>query len=288
MKPAPFEYVRPGSLEEAADVLDEYGEEARILAGGQTLVPLLNFRLAAPAVLVDINGIPGLDEIESTSDGMKLGALVRWHRIETDRTVGSKSPLLAAAVKHIAHYQVRNRGTWAGSCAHADPAAEFPAIALTYGAQFLLHSRDGRRTVAAQDFFLGPLTTALLPQEILIEVRIPATPAGTRWAFEEFAPRRGDFALAGVAVLLDPSGSDAVRLTVFGVGEKASRLAEAEAILSAEGLTWKAVKKAATAGAAEVDAQSDIHAPAEYRRALTEVLLERAIARAAGLEASHD
>ncbi|MCC6891006.1 MAG: xanthine dehydrogenase family protein subunit M [Hyphomicrobiales bacterium] len=289
MKPAPFEYVRPASLEEAADILGEYGEEAKLLAGGQTLVPLLNFRLAAPAVIVDINGVPGLDRIETTSDAVKLGALVRWHQIETDPDIAAKMPLLAAAVSHIAHYQVRNRGTWAGSCAHADPAAEFPAIALTCGAQFLLYSRKGPRTVAADDFFFGPLTTALKPDEILIEALLPASAPGARWAFEEFSMRRGDFAIAGIAVLLDPtSAGDAIRCTAFGVGERARRLTEAEAILAAEGLTCKTVKKAAAAAAAEVDAQSDIHASADYRRALTEVLFERAVARAAGFGADHD
>jgi carbon-monoxide dehydrogenase medium subunit len=289
LKPAAFEYVRPVSLREAMDVLARYGEEAKILAGGQTLVPMLNFRLAAPAFLVDINDIPGLDKIEMTSDGLRLGALVRWHQIEDDRSIARNYPLLAEAVKHIAHYQIRNRGTWAGSCAHADPAAEFPAIALVYGAELVLYSSRGERLVAAEEFFVGPLTTVLLPDEILVEIRFPPSSPPMRWAFEEFALRRGDFALAGVAVLL-PEGTarDPSRLVAFGVGEKATRLAKAEAVIAAKGLSHQTLTDVGAAAAGEVDAQSDIHASADYRRALIQVLVERAVARAAGLEERHD
>jgi carbon-monoxide dehydrogenase medium subunit len=194
--------------------------------------------------------------------------------------------LLAEAVRHIAHYQIRNRGTWAGSCAHADPAAEFPAVAVACGASFTIRSAESSRTVDADDFFLGPLTTALEPDEILTEVLFPAWPAGRRWAFEEFSLRQGDFAIAGIAALIDGAGDHvSCRLVCFGVGDKASRLPAAEAILATEGLTEGAIARAATAAMNEVEAQSDIHASADYRRALVEVLVDRTVRWAAGLEA---
>jgi carbon-monoxide dehydrogenase medium subunit len=284
LKPAPFEYRRPTSLEEAAALLSEHHGEAKILAGGQTLVPLLNFRLAAPSILVDINEIEGLDRIELRDGRLNLGALVRWHQIEASRTIQPANPLLSEVVKHIAHYQIRNRGTWAGSCAHADPAAEFPAVAIVCGARFGVYSTRQTRTIEADDFFLGPLTTVLEPDEILTDVTFPAWPADRRWAFEEFSLRPGDFAIAGVATLID-GVDDAVscRLACFGVGEKPSRLARAEESIASEGLTRNAIARAAAEAAAEVDAQTDIHASADYRRALVEVLVERTVLRAAGL-----
>lgn len=255
------------------------------MAGGQTLVPLLNFRLAAPSILVDINEIEGLDGIELRDDGLNLGALVRWHQIEASRTIQAANPLLSEAIKHIAHYQIRNRGTWAGSCAHADPAAEFPAVAIVSGARFGVYSTRQRRTIEAHDFFVGSLTTVLEPDEILTDVTFPAWPAGRRWAFEEFSLRPGDFAIAGVATLIDGLG-DAVscRLVCFGVGEKPSRLTNAEGIIASEGLARNAIARAAAAAAVEVDAQTDIHASADYRHALVEVLVERTVLCAAGLE----
>jgi carbon-monoxide dehydrogenase medium subunit len=285
LKPAPFDYRKVASLEEASLLLSEHGDEAKILAGGQTLVPILNFRLAQPSILVDINDIPGLDYIELGPEGLTLGALVRWHQIETNPTIASANPLLAEAVKHIAHYQIRNRGTWAGSCAHADPAAEFPAIAVVCGARFRLHSVRGVRTVTAEDFFVGPLTTTLEPDEILAEVQMPVWPSTRRWAFEEFALRAGDFAIAGVAVLVDESAtSEPFCFVSFGVGDKPRRLRNAEAVIAAEGLTRKAIVRAAAEAANEIDAQTDINASADYRRALIETLVERAICRVAGFE----
>jgi carbon-monoxide dehydrogenase medium subunit len=285
LKPAPFDYRRPKSVDEAAALLAAHAGEARILAGGQTLVPMLNFRLAVPSMLVDINDIDGLARIELRDGELELGALVRWHEIETSATVRTANPLLNEAVKHIAHYQIRNRGTWAGSCAHADPAAEFPAIALTCDARFGTYSPRGRRTIAAEDFFVGPLITRLEFDEILTDVLFPAWPSGRRWGFEEFSLRQGDFALAGVAVVLDENGSSrCCRLTCFGAGEKAYRLRKAERIIASEGTTTTAIAHAAAAAKEEVDAQSDIHATADYRRALVEVLVERAMLRAAGPE----
>jgi carbon-monoxide dehydrogenase medium subunit len=285
LKPAPFDYRRPNSVDEAAALLAEHAGEARILAGGQTLVPMLNFRLATPSMLVDINNIDGLDRIERRQDGLELGALVRWHEIETSQIVRTANPLLSEAVKHIAHYQIRNRGTWAGSSAYADPAAEFPAVAVACGARFGTYSPRGRRTIEAEDFFVGPLTTMLEFDEILTDVLFPAWPSSRRWAFEEFSLRSGDFALAGVAAVLDGSGPAlSCRLTCFGVGEKACRLRKAEAVITAEGVTTTSIARAAVAAQEEVDAQSDIHASADYRRGLVQVLVERTMLKAAGLE----
>jgi aerobic carbon-monoxide dehydrogenase medium subunit len=285
LKPAPFDYRKPKSLEDAVALLGAHAGEAKILAGGQTLVPMMNFRLAAPAMLVDINDIEGLDWIELEHGSLKLGALVRWYEIEASSTVRFANPLLGEAVRHIAHYPIRSRGTWAGSCAHADPAAEFPAVAVACGARFVTCSPRGRRTIEAVDFFVGPLTTALEPDEILTNVVFPLWPEDRRWGFDEFSLRPGDFALAGVAVLIDAGGgSVSCRLTCFGVGERPCRLPRAEAVIAAEGLTDAAITRAAATAMHEVEPQSDIHASAEYRRALIEVLFDRTIRKAVGLE----
>jgi carbon-monoxide dehydrogenase medium subunit len=285
LKPAPFDYQKPKSLEDAAALLGAHAGEAKILAGGQTLVPMLNFRLAAPSILVDINDIEGLNRIELERGGLKLGALVRWHEIEASATIRAANPLLAEAVRHIAHYPIRSRGTWAGSSAHADPAAEFPAIAVACGARFGTYSPRGRRTIEAGEFFVGPLTTTLEPDEILTDVVFPPWPKDRRWGFDEFSLRPGDFALAGVAVLIDGGvGTVSCRLTCFGAGEKPNRLRRAEVIIGAEGLTDAAITRAAAAAMHEVEPQSDIHASGEYRRALVEVLFDRTIRKAAGLE----
>ena len=286
MKPAPFEYVKPASLEEAGLLLSRHSD-AKLLAGGQTLVPMLNFRLVSPALLVDINDLPALDTIVAGLGGLHLGALVRWYQIAASKDIARACPLLSEAVAHVAHYQIRNRGTWAGSCAHADPAAEFPAVAIASGAVFELYSARGRRSVPAENFFLGPLTTALEPDEILIGASFPLWPEGRLCAFEEFAFRRGDFATAGIAATIDPQPSRVTcRLVSFGVGDKPERLLGAEAMIESEGLSPEAIARCATAARDEVDARSDIHASADYRRALIEVLVERSLRHAAGLGAS--
>ncbi len=202
MKPAPFDYVCPAALDEAVALLAARPGEARPIAGGQSLMPLLAFRLAAPALLVDLRNIPGLDGIAVSDDGVRLGARVRWRDIEDDPRLRSAHPLLAAAVGHVAHYQIRNRGTVGGSLAHADPAAEMPGIAVTCEAEIAAVGPTGARAIAAAEFFFGPLATALAPDEIITELQLPAWLAGRRWGFEEFSRRRGDFALAGVGAVL--------------------------------------------------------------------------------------
>jgi aerobic carbon-monoxide dehydrogenase medium subunit len=281
MKPASFDYFRPDTLEEAAALLATYGDDAKLLAGGQTLVPMMNFRLATPRVLIDINEIKGLDFIQQQNGSLCLGALVRWHEIESSSVVAQSNPMLGEAVRSVAHYQIRNRGTWAGSCAHADPAAEFPAVALISKARFTLFSTRGRRVVSVDEFFLGPLTTALTPDEILVDVEMPLFNSNTIWAFEEFALRNGDFAIAGVAVVIEPNDQeDFIRFVSFGVSDKACRLRTAESVIATSGLTHEAIDEAAASIKNDIDARSDIHASADYRLALTKALLERTLHRA--------
>lgn len=286
MKPPSFAYLRPASLDEAKALLGEYGDECKLLAGGQTLVPMMNFRLAGAPTIIDINGIPGLDRILVDDTGLRMGALVRWCRIETSPEIAAANPLLAEAIRHVAHYQIRNRGTWAGSSAHADPAAEFPAIALLCDAEFCIESARETRIVAAEDFFISALTTVLESDEILVEVRFPPWPKSRKWAFEEFAMRSGDFALAGIALTIDdPEGDEPVcRLVSFGVGDRQCRLSGAEAALAEGGLTLDAVALAARAAGEEVEAQDDHHATADYRRALVEALVYRLLCKVLGLK----
>ena len=203
MKLPPFDYACPASIAEAVALLAAHDGEAKPLAGGQSLVPMLAFRVAAPALLVDLRKIAVLRQIKIAADGVTLGAMVRWRDILEDEGLRAAHPLLVAAVEHVAHYQIRNRGTVGGSLAHADPAAELPGIAVTCEAKIAAIGPAGERVIAAADFFQGPLTTALRPDEIITEIRFPAWPARRRFGFTEFARRRGDFALAAAALFYD-------------------------------------------------------------------------------------
>jgi carbon-monoxide dehydrogenase medium subunit len=285
MKPAPFLYHAPGTLEEALALLAEHGPEAKPLAGGQSLVPAMNFRLAQPAVLVDLNRIPDLTGIRPTGDGgLRLGAMVRHSALERDAQVRARVPLLAEAVPWIAHPPIRNRGTLGGSLAHADPAAELPAVMVALGARCRLRSASAERWVEAGDFFTGLFATALEPGELLVEVEVPAMAAGTGWAFEELARRHGDFALAGVAVMVhrDAAGTCLeVRVVLLGVGEGPVMARQAAASLTGQQPNEIALRAAAAAAAAEIDPPGDIHASPEYRRHLAGVLTRRALSRAA-------
>jgi aerobic carbon-monoxide dehydrogenase medium subunit len=223
MKPASFDYHRPDTLDEALAILAEAGEDAKPLAGGQSLVPAMNFRLARPAILVDLNRLAPLAHITEDADGgLRIGAMTRQRAAERSAAVASKAPLLHQAMPWIAHPQIRNRGTVGGSLAHADPAAELPAVMAALDARFVLQSRSGGRTVSAQSFFKGLLTTDIAAGELLTEVQIPPMPAGAGTAFLELARRHGDFALVGVAVLvvLDRSGvCAAARIVLLSVGD---------------------------------------------------------------------
>ena len=284
MKPAPFDYACPASLAEAVQLLAARGGDAKPIAGGQSLMPILAFRLAAPSLLVDLRRIPGLDAITIGADGVRLGARVRWRDIEDEAALASAYPLLAAAIAHVAHYQIRNRGTVGGSLAHADPAAEMPGIAVACDGEIVAVGSKGARGIRARDFFLGPLSTALASDEIITEIRLPAWPKPRRWGFEEFARRRGDFALAGIALFYDQDKEGRAvdaHIGVIGACARPHRLASAEALLNGYRVDEKTILAAAEAAAAAVDPPEDLHAGADYRRALVATLVERALRRAA-------
>ena len=286
MKPPPFTYHRPSTLDEALDLLGEYGDEAKVLAGGQSLMPLLSLRLAHPAHLVDINRIDGqLGQVVQYDSGLSVGALVRQRAAETSAVVREGCPLLAEALPLIGHTQIRNRGTVCGSLAHADPASELPAVTLALDAEMVAQSRArGTRRIAADAFFHGYLTTALEPDELLTEVRLPAWPAGTGWSFQEVTRRHGDFALVGVAAALrlDTAGTcQDVRLAAIGAGPGPLRGRAAEAALRGQPFSTESVAAAAQELGKAVDPASDVQATAAYRRHVTVVLARRALEEAA-------
>jgi carbon-monoxide dehydrogenase medium subunit len=279
MKLPAFEYACPTTINEAVALLASHDGEAKALAGGQSLVPMMAFRVAQPSLLVDLRKLPGLKEIKVGADGIRLGALVRWRDILDDQRLATAHPLLQEAVSNVAHYQIRNRGTVGGSCAHADPASEMPGIAVTCEATFAVVGKAGTRAIKAADFFEGALTTALTPDEIITEIHLQAWPAARRWGFLEFARRRGDFAMSGVALYYDVQGGTAsnAHVGVIGVGDRARRLPKAEAALNGQTVDEALTVKVGEAASAEVEPQDDIHASAAYRRSLTGTLTERAL-----------
>jgi len=277
MKPPPFEYVVADSIDGAVAALA--GGEAKIIAGGQSLVPMLNFRLLRPAILVDINRVPGLAFIEDGGDAIRVGALTRHHQIETSPMIAEAFPVLSAAMTHVAHLPIRNRGTIGGSLAHADPAAELPMLALLLDATLTIASPADKRTVAAKDFFLGALSADLGAQDIVTEIAFPTLPAGTGWGFEEVARRHGDFALAAVAATLTVSDGKITqaRIAMTGVDETAKRADDAEAMLLGQALAPALRAAAIGAVRASVTPNTDLHASADYRRHLVGVLAGRAL-----------
>ena len=278
MKLPRFEYAAPGTLDEALALLAS-NPGAKPLAGGQSLIPTMAFRLAAPPMLVDLRRIRGLDAIRIGADGTRLGARVRWRDIQDHAELRMAQPLLAAAVEHVAHYPIRNRGTVGGSLAHADPAAELPGIAVTCDATIHLQGARGRRAVAAADFFTGALSTVLGDDELIVELRFPPWPTGRHWGFEELSPRRGDFAYAGVACFYDLQSGKAANahIGVIGACHRPHRIREAEAALNGRVVDRAAIQAAAAAAEHAVDPPADLHASAAYRRALVSTLLERAL-----------
>ncbi len=289
MKPAPFEYQAPDSLDGVLSVLAEHGDEAKILAGGQSLVPMMNFRLAQPSMLVDCNRLGDLEFIRPGGDGaLRIGAMTCMRRLERDPQVAASAPLVHETVPWIAHPQIRNRGTVGGSLAHADPASELPVLALARGFRLKLQRTGAERWVAAEDFFTGLLETALEPEEMVTEVAIPPMPANTGWAFAEIARRHGDYAQVGVAALVTARGGvcTAARLVYLSVGETPMAAPRAAQLLRGEKLTPESFRAAAeTAAASEIEPAGDIHATEDYKRHLARVLtvrvLETATARAA-------
>ena len=282
MKPPPFEYSAARSVEEAVDLLAEHGDEAKVLAGGQSLLPLLSLRLARPGVLVDINAVTELGHIKDGS-GLELGAMVRHRAAERSADVRAEAPLVSDALRLVGHAAIRSRGTIGGSLAHADPAAELPAVLLALDGEVVATSRRGSRTVAAADLFEGFLTTALEPDELLTTVRVPAWPAGAGWSFQEFSRRSGDFGVAGVACLLALDGSGRVgqaRLAFSGVAGTPVRPAAAEAVLVGATPSTELWEEAGRVAAGQLDPPGDLHGTPAYRRHLAAVLARRALAEA--------
>ncbi len=282
MKPAPFEYVAPHSLDAALAALARHGDEAKVLAGGQSLIPTMNFRLAQPAVLVDMNPIAALSYIEQTpAGGLRIGAMTRQRDLERDPLIREHLPLLAETMPHVAHPQIRNRGTLGGSLVHADPAAELPVVAVALDAQLRLRSVRGERLVDAADFFQGIFTVDLRPDELLVEVIFPPRPARTGWAMLEVARRHGDYALAGVAaqVTLAADGRcTAARLVYMSVGDRPVDARDAAGMLVDEPLSEQTINAAAELAASqEIDPAGNVHAPAAYQRHLVRVLTGRAL-----------
>jgi carbon-monoxide dehydrogenase medium subunit len=275
LKPAPFDYHRPTSLAETFELLERYGDDGRILAGGQSLVPTLNMRLATPRAVIDINHLPGLNEIRVTPNGLVIGALVRHDEVERSPVLRERAPLIAAAMPHVGHAAIRARGTFGGSLALADPAAELPACVVALDATIRVASRRGTRDIAAADFFQGVYTTALAPGEVIVEIIIPPGDGTWRDGFDELARRYGDFALAGLAarVRVDGRALPDARLVFFGVGNTPVRAHQAEAALKESGN----VRTAHRALAAELDPPGDIHGSPELRRHLAGVMLERVV-----------
>jgi carbon-monoxide dehydrogenase medium subunit len=288
VKPPAFAYFAPRSLAEALALAAEHAEDGKLLAGGQSLMPALNFRLSSPAALVDLNRVEGLAGISApVGGGLSIRAMTRHRAVERSAEVRERCPLLSAVMPHIAHVQIRNRGTIGGSLSHADPAAELPAVTTACDAQFVIAARGGERTVPAGEFFLGTFTTALEADEILSEIRVPQWPQGRRWAFREINRRHGDFAIAGVALWLDlddaePAVCKDAHIVLFGVSETPVRMIASEDYLKGRAVAEADMREAAALAEDAFDPMSDLHASAEYRREVGCVLLRRALLEAAG------
>lgn len=285
MKPPSVEYVAPTSIDEALAELSRHREDGKVLAGGQSLVPLLNFRLARPAILIDINRVEELSYIRRVAGALHVGALTRHAALERSRLVREGWPVLAQALRELAHPQIRNRGTVGGSVAHADPSAELPVVLTALGATFVVRSAERTRLMDTDEMFRDQLTSGLESDELLLEVRIPEMPAGAGWAFVEFARRHGDFALGGVAVVgsRDDAGlgfASGAGIVLLGAAGVPLRATEAERLLASRPFDPRLVHEAAVAAAAASDPPSDIHGDERYRRHLLEVLTERALVAA--------
>lgn len=278
MKPAKFDYVAPTTVDAAVEALLAANGEGKVLAGGQSLLPLLNFRMTRPAVLVDLNGIKGLSFIELRGDRVAIGALTRHREIEHSPLIASKLPVMAAAMRHVAHLAIRNRGTIGGSLSHADPAAELPMLSLFYGAELSVQGPAGRRVVAAEDFFVDALTNCLEPEEIVVEIGFPIL-AHDGWAFEEVARRFGDFALASIAVSVRRGSStiDDVRVAVMGVADTPLRLRDVEEKFTGAAIDEQTPDRFSDLVTSCVSANGDLHASSEYRQHLLGQLAVRAM-----------
>lgn len=283
MKPAPFDYCCPDSIEEAIEVLAANAGDAKLMAGGQSLTPMLNFRVVRPALIIDISRLLELDYVRERNDGgLTIGALTRHRVLETSQLVASRFPVIPETMHHVAHLAIRNRGTIGGSLSHADPAAELPMLTRLLDAVIVARSVRGEREIPSADFFVAPLTTALEDDEIVVRVEIPGLPVGMGWCFQEFARRAGDFALAAVGVLLDVQGGTAreARVAMMGVGDTPLRRPEAEAVLVGRPLSDQVVADAVRAACDSLEPSVDLHASPEFRRHLAGVLMERVLRNA--------
>jgi carbon-monoxide dehydrogenase medium subunit len=284
MKPPRFQYFAPRTLDEACSLLASQGEGAKVLAGGQSLIPLLNFRLAHPEALIDINRIADLAYVRAADGGLAIGALTRQHAVERSELVRTRVPILAEACRFIGHLPIRHRGTIGGNLAHADPASELPAVMVTLEAQLVLSSAKGSRTLPAERFFVAPLTTSLQTGEMLTEIRVPALPARTGGAFVEMARRAGDYALVGVAALITLDGSgrcQRARLALCGVGPTPIRAGAAEEALVGQAPSDALLGEAANRAAVATSPPSDVHGSAAFRTKLARHFTREAIRLAA-------
>ncbi|MGI8557882.1 MAG: FAD binding domain-containing protein [Solirubrobacteraceae bacterium] len=282
MKPPQFDYHDPRGVDDALALLAQHGEEAKVLAGGQSLVPLLNFRLTYPAHLIDLSGVPSLAYIRREGGVLRIGAMTRQATLEQSPLVATHWPLLTEALGFVAHAQIRNRGTVGGSVAHADPAAELPVAFASLDATFHVQSKSGRRSVASKDFFLTHLTTALEPEELLVEIEVPSVPEGTGWAFTEYARRHGDFALGGAAVLitLQDGVCTRARIALLAAADTPLRVPASERSLEGSPVSEETTAEAARLAIADINPTGDIHGGTEYRTQLIEGMVRRAIRQA--------
>ncbi len=282
MKPPPFAYIRSTTVDEALAALAEYGDECKVLAGGQSLVPLMNLRMVNPGRLVDINGLTMLDYVRVEDGHLLIGGLTRHTTLRESELVAEHCPLMTAAYQYVGHKPVRNRGTLGGNLSHAYPASEMPAVALAVDATMVVRSSTGQRAIAAEDFFVGALETALEPDELLTEIRIPLWSKGQGWSFQEVSPRKGDFALVGAGAVLRVKGGvcEAVRLVYCGVGDRARRASEAEQTLLGHKPDEALFRKAGETASQGIEPHSDFHADEVYRRDLVKALTRRTLTEA--------
>src|SRR3984893_14201764 len=280
MKPAPFKYIAATSLDHALVLKAEHGDDAKFLAGGQSLIPAMNFRLARPAILIDVNGIEDLAGIRPSGGTTGVGPLTRYRALQRDATFAQLFPLIGEALPHIAHPQIRNRGTIGGNLSHADPASELPAIAVALGARFRVQAAKQERWIEASDFFVGALTTDLQPDEMLVEIELPLTKPRTGCCFMEIARRRGDFAIVGVAAMITLGERDEctdVRLAFCGAGETPIDASSAAEVLVGGAPTEAAIRDVAASVQGMIDPGGSVHATADYQRHVAGVLTERAL-----------
>lgn len=284
MKPAPFDYHVPDSLEQALDLLHEYSDQAKLLAGGQSLVPAMNFRVVQPSVLIDLNRVAELSYIREEDSALRIGAMTRERQLELDPLIPKWSPLLEEAMPHVAHPQIRNRGTLGGSLANADPAAELPVIMLALDARLKARSASDERWIDAQNFFSGMFSTDLAPDEILVEIELPASPPRTGWSFMEVAPRAGDYALMGVAALVTLDEQDKckrAKLVYLNAGDGPVEAKEAAKLLEGETPGDKLIESAAAlASEREINPFGNVHTSPEFQRHLANVLTKNALKQA--------